>query len=96
MICLDCGNMDIRFDENEKAYHCNNCGSRNLGKRKEGCIHMRDNGLCGKNPTATSSGECEVPCSYYESINSVDWCIIVAYNISTIISTVLSTERGAL
>ena len=33
MICLDCGNMDIRFDENEKAYHCNNCGSRNLWKR---------------------------------------------------------------
>lgn len=60
---------------------------------KEGCIHMRDDGLCGKNPAATSSGEYEAPCSYYESINSVDWCIIVAYNISTINSTVLSTER---
>jgi len=30
MICLDCGNMDIRYDEKEKSYHCNNCGSRNL------------------------------------------------------------------
>lgn len=48
MICLDCGNMDIRYDEKEKSYHCNNCGSRNLGKRKDGCMHMRDNGLCGK------------------------------------------------
>ena len=49
MICLDCGNMDIRYDEKEKSYH----GSRNLGKRKDGCMHMRDNGLCGKNPAAT-------------------------------------------
>ena len=31
MICLDCGNRDIRYDEKEKSYHCNNCGSRNLG-----------------------------------------------------------------
>lgn len=31
MICLDCGNKDIRYDEKEKSYHCNNCGSRNLG-----------------------------------------------------------------
>jgi DNA-directed RNA polymerase subunit RPC12/RpoP len=67
MICLDCGNMDIRYDENDKGYHCNNCGSRNLEKRKEGCRHMRDDGLCGKNPAVTSSGECEPPCSYYES-----------------------------
>ena len=67
MICLDCGNMVIRYDEKEKSYHCNNCGSRNLGKRKDGCKYMRDNGLCGKNPAATSSGECEAPCSYYES-----------------------------
>ena len=37
MICLDCGNMDIRYDEKEKSYHCNNCGSRNIGTRKEGC-----------------------------------------------------------
>ena len=49
MICLDCGNMVIRYDEKEKSYHCNNCGSRNLGKRKDGCKYMRDNGLCGKN-----------------------------------------------
>lgn len=34
---------------------------------KDGCKYMRDNGLCGKNPAATSSGECEAPCSYYES-----------------------------
>ena len=33
MICLDCGNMDIRYDEKEKSYHCNNCGSRNIGTR---------------------------------------------------------------
>ena len=67
MICLDCGNMDIRYNEDDKGYHCNNCGSRILEKRKEGCIHMKGDGLCGKNPAATSSGECEAPCSYYES-----------------------------
>lgn len=66
MICLDCGNMDIRYDEKEKSYHCNNCGSRNIGTRKEGCKYMLGNGLCGKNPACTSSGECEAPCSYYE------------------------------
>lgn len=65
MICLDCGNMDVRYDDVEKAYHCNNCGSRNLVTRKEGCKHMR-NGLCGKNPSVTSTGQCEAPCSYYE------------------------------
>ena len=27
---------------------------------------MLGNGLCGKNPACTSSGECEAPCSYYE------------------------------
>lgn len=64
MICLDCGNMDIRYVE--KGYHCNNCGSRNLGKRKDGCKDMLGNGLCGKNPSCTSSGECEAPCSHYE------------------------------
>ena len=64
MICLDCGNKDLRYDENEKGYHCNNCGSRNLGTRKEGCRHMRGDGICLKG--ATSSGECEAPCSYYE------------------------------
>ena len=31
MICLDCGNRDIRYDEKEKSYHCNNCGLRELG-----------------------------------------------------------------
>lgn len=67
MICLDCGNMDVRYDDIEKSYHCNNCGSRNLGTRKEGCTHILGNGLCGKNPSATSSGECESPCSYYEN-----------------------------
>lgn len=46
--------------------HCNNCGSRNIGTRKEGCKYMLGNGLCGKNPTCTSSGECEAPCSYYD------------------------------
>lgn len=64
MICLDCGNMDIRYEEDTKSYHCNNCGSRNLGKRKDGCKHMTGTGDCGKG--ATSSGECEAPCSYYE------------------------------
>lgn len=64
MICLDCGNMDIRYDEKEKAYHCNNCGSRNLGKRKEGCKHMRGDGYCLID--ASSSGECKAPCSYCE------------------------------
>ena len=54
MICIDCGNRDVRYDDIEKSYHCNNCGSRNLGTRKEGCKHMLGNGLCGKNPSATS------------------------------------------
>lgn len=40
MICLDCGNMDIRYDEKEKSYHCNKCGSRNIIVRKEGCKYM--------------------------------------------------------
>ena len=31
MICLDCGNRYIRYDEKEKSYHCNNCGLRELG-----------------------------------------------------------------
>lgn len=31
MICLDCENRDVRYDEKEKSYHCNNCESRNLG-----------------------------------------------------------------
>ena len=66
MICLDCGNMDIRYDEKEKTYHCNNCGSCNLGKRKDGCRHMRGDGYCKIG--ATSSGECKAPCSYYERI----------------------------
>lgn len=56
MICLDYSNTD----------NCNNCESRNFGKRKDECRHMMGNGLCGKNPAATSSGECEAPCSYYE------------------------------
>ena len=64
MIYLDCGNMDIGYDEKEKSYHCNNCGSRNLGKRKDGCRHMTGDGHCKKR--ATSTGECEAPCSYYE------------------------------
>lgn len=63
MICLDCGNMDSRYDEKEKSYHCNNCGSRNLGKRKDACKHMNGDGLCKIG--ATSSGECKAPCSYY-------------------------------
>ena len=67
MICLDCGNGDIRYDEKERSYHCNNCGSRNLGSKKDKCKHMIKNGLCGKEPRCTSSGECEQPCSYYES-----------------------------
>lgn len=64
MICLDCGNMDIRYDEKEKSYYCNNCGSRNLGKRKDWYKHMRGDGYCKIG--ATSSGECKAPCSYYE------------------------------
>lgn len=43
-----------------------NCGSRNIDTRKEGCKYMLGNALCGKNPACTSSGECEAPCSYYE------------------------------
>ena len=31
MICKDCGERDMRYDEKEKSYHCNNCGSRNIG-----------------------------------------------------------------
>lgn len=50
MICLDCGNMDIRYDEKEKSYHCNNCGSRNIGTRKEGCKYMLGNGICKRKP----------------------------------------------
>ena len=64
MICMDCGNMDIRYDEVEKTYHCNNCGSRNLGKRKDGCKYMRGDGYCKIG--VSSSGECKAPCSYYE------------------------------
>lgn len=63
MVCLDCGNRDIRYDEKEKSYHCNNCGSRNLGVRKDACKHMKD-GLCGKG--ALSTGECKISCSFYE------------------------------
>lgn len=38
MVCLDCGNRDIRYDEKEKSYHCNNCGSRELGNNFTYCI----------------------------------------------------------
>lgn len=31
MICKDCGEKDMRYDEKEKSYHCNNCGSKNIG-----------------------------------------------------------------
>jgi len=63
MVCLDCGNRDIRYDEKEKSYYCNNCGSRNLGARKDTCKYMKD-GLCGKG--ASSTGECKILCSFYE------------------------------
>lgn len=63
MICLDCGNRDIRYDEKEKSYHCNNCGSRNIGAIKDACKYMKD-GLCGKG--ASSTGKCKIPCSFYE------------------------------
>ena len=63
MVCLDCGNRDIRYDEKEKSYHCNNCGSRNLGDMKNSCKYMKD-GLCDKG--ASSTGECKMPCSFYE------------------------------
>ena len=33
MVCLDCGSRDMRYVDSEKAYHCNNCGGRNLGDR---------------------------------------------------------------
>ena len=29
---------DIRYDEKEKSYHCNNCGSRELGNNFTYCI----------------------------------------------------------
>lgn len=35
MVCLDCGSDDIRWNEQEKAYHCNNCGGHNFGKKEE-------------------------------------------------------------
>ena len=35
MICKDCGERDMRYDENEKSYHCNNCGSKNIGTYEE-------------------------------------------------------------
>ena len=38
MVCLDCGNRDVRYDEKEKSYHCNNCGSRELGNNFTYCI----------------------------------------------------------
>lgn len=38
MVCLDCGNRDIRYDEKENSYHCNNCGSRELGNNFTYCI----------------------------------------------------------
>ena len=63
MVCLDCGNRDIRYDEKEKSYHCNNCGSRNFGARKDTCKYMKD-GLCSKG--ASSTGECQILCSFYE------------------------------
>lgn len=35
MICKDCGEKDMRYDEQAKSYHCNNCGSRNIGTYEE-------------------------------------------------------------
>lgn len=35
MICKDCGEKDMRYDEKEKSYHCNNCGGRNIGTYEE-------------------------------------------------------------
>lgn len=35
MICKDCGEKDMRYDEKERSYHCNNCGSRNIGTYEE-------------------------------------------------------------
>jgi hypothetical protein len=35
MFCLDCGVNDSRYDENEKSYHCGNCGGRNFGKKED-------------------------------------------------------------
>lgn len=34
------------------------------------CKNIDENGRCGLNPSATSSGKCEMPCSYYESKNN--------------------------
>ena len=62
-MCLDCGSIDIRYDEKEKSYHCNNCGSRNLGDKKDGCKYM-NNGLC--NNVFINLQECQFPCSYYD------------------------------
>lgn len=35
-------------------------------KETKKCKHVKDNGLCGKNPACTSSGKCERYCSYFE------------------------------
>lgn len=32
MVCLDCGEKDICYDDIQKSYYCNNCGSHNLSK----------------------------------------------------------------
>lgn len=65
MICLDCGNTDIRYDEKEKSYHCNNCGSRNLGDKEDSCKYMVHDGLCGKETQKLN--ECKTPCIYYKN-----------------------------
>ena len=59
MICLDCGNRDIRYDEKEKSYHCNNCVSRNLGDMKDSCKYMKD-GLCDKGHHRQENVSCHV------------------------------------
>lgn len=96
MICLDCGNMDIRYDEKEKSYHCNNCGSRNIGTRKEGCKYMLGNGLCGKNPACTSSGECEAPCSYYEKQQKLSFHVEGMNNMNDVLEQRLAAKKRDL
>lgn len=54
MICKDCGEKDMRYDDKEKSYHCNNCGSRHLGNSivpvfyiREGCkIYLEGQRAC--------------------------------------------------
>lgn len=62
MICLDCTTEDIRYDENEKTYYCNNCGGRHIAWGI--CKNLKENNTCVIG--ASSTGSCKYPCSYFE------------------------------